>query len=73
MTLHLDVICLGRAAVDLYGQQVGGRLEDMQSFARHLGGSSGNLAARLSRLGVRGTTNSPKLAQVPCRQVPGSV
>ncbi len=49
----LDVICLGRAAVDLYGQQIGGRLEDMQSFAKYLGGSSGNLAAGLARLGVR--------------------
>ncbi len=44
---------MGRAAVDLYGQQVGGRLEDMQSFAKYLGGSSGNLAAGLARLGVR--------------------
>ncbi len=50
---HLDIICLGRAAVDLYGQQVGGRLEDMQTFAKYLGGSSGNLAAGLGRLGVR--------------------
>ena len=50
---RLDVICLGRAAVDLYGQQVGGRLEDMQTFAKYLGGSSGNLAAGLARLGVR--------------------
>ncbi len=49
----LDVICLGRAAVDLYGHQVGGRLEDMQSFAKYLGGSSGNLAAGLARLGVK--------------------
>lgn len=49
----LDVICLGRAAVDLYGEQVGGRLEDMQSFAKYLGGSSGNLAAGLARLGVK--------------------
>jgi 5-dehydro-2-deoxygluconokinase len=49
----LDVICLGRAAVDLYGQQTGGRLEDVQSFAKYLGGSSGNLAAGLARLGVR--------------------
>ncbi|HSD70073.1 MAG TPA: 5-dehydro-2-deoxygluconokinase, partial [Woeseiaceae bacterium] len=48
-----DVICLGRAAVDLYGQQIGGRLEDMQTFAKYLGGSSGNLAAGLARLGVR--------------------
>lgn len=49
----LDAVCLGRAAVDLYGQQVGGRLEDMQSFAKYLGGSSGNLAAGLAKLGVR--------------------
>ena len=53
MEKTLDVICLGRAAVDLYGQQVGGRLEDMQSFAKYLGGSSANLAAGLARLGVR--------------------
>jgi 5-dehydro-2-deoxygluconokinase len=49
----LDVICLGRAAVDLYGHQIGGRLEDMQSFAKYLGGSSGNLAAGLARLGCK--------------------
>jgi 5-dehydro-2-deoxygluconokinase len=49
----LDVVCLGRAAVDLYGQQVGGRLEDVQSFAKYLGGSSANLAVGLARLGVR--------------------
>ena len=53
MRKKLDVICLGRAAVDLYGQQFGGRLEDMQSFAKYLGGSSGNLAAGLARLGLR--------------------
>jgi 5-dehydro-2-deoxygluconokinase len=47
------VICLGRAAVDLYGHQVGGRLEEMQSFAKYLGGSSGNLAAGLARLGCK--------------------
>ena len=33
----LDVITLGRASVDLYGQQVGGRLEDMGSFAKYVG------------------------------------
>ena len=49
----LDIICLGRAAVDLYGQQVGCRLEDVQTFSKYLGGSSGNLAAGLARLGVR--------------------
>jgi 5-dehydro-2-deoxygluconokinase len=40
----LDVICLGRVAVDLYGQQIGSRLEDMTTFSKYLGGSSGNVA-----------------------------
>jgi 5-dehydro-2-deoxygluconokinase len=53
MSRPLDVICLGRAAVDLYGHQFGDRLEDMQSFAKYLGGSSANLAAGLGRLGSR--------------------
>ena len=53
MTRAFDLICLGRAAVDFYGQQIGGRLEDMQSFAKYLGGSSANLAAGAARLGVR--------------------
>ncbi len=53
MSRTFDLICLGRAAVDLYGQQIGGRLEDMQSFAKYLGGSSANLAAGTARLGVR--------------------
>ena len=30
----LDVITIGRSSVDLYGQQVGGRLEDMASFSK---------------------------------------
>ena len=33
---NLDIICVGRAAVDLYGQQIGARLEDMGSFATFL-------------------------------------
>lgn len=49
----VDLICLGRVAVDLYGQQVGGRLEDMSSFAKYLGGSSGNVAFGTARLGLK--------------------
>ena len=49
----LDLIAIGRAGVDLYGQQVGGRLEDMASFAKYLGGSPANTAAGLARLGLR--------------------
>ena len=41
---QLDVICIGRIAVDLYGQQIGARLEDMSTFSKYLGGSSGNVA-----------------------------
>lgn len=49
----LDVICLGRAAVDFYGNQIGSRLEDTSSFARYLGGSSANIAFGCARLGLR--------------------
>ncbi len=49
----LDVICLGRVAVDLYGQQIGSRLEDEMSFAKYLGGSSGNVAYGTAIQGLR--------------------
>lgn len=57
---ELDVICLGRAAVDIYGEQVGSRLEDTASFAKYLGGSSANIAYGTSRLGL----NSAMLTRV---------
>ncbi|MCH4564241.1 5-dehydro-2-deoxygluconokinase [Halomonas sp. EGI 63088] len=52
-TKTLDLICLGRAAVDLYGEQIGSRLEDMSGFAKYLGGSSGNIAYGTARLGLK--------------------
>ncbi len=51
--LNLDVITIGRSSVDLYGNQVGGRLEDMSSFAKYLGGSPTNTAVGASRLGLK--------------------
>jgi 5-dehydro-2-deoxygluconokinase len=48
----LDVICLGRFAVDFYAQQIGARLEDVTSFAKYLGGSSANTAFGCARLGL---------------------
>ena len=48
-----DLACLGRLAVDLYAQQFGARLEDARSMAKYLGGSSGNLAFGVARLGMR--------------------
>ncbi|MDP3748635.1 MAG: 5-dehydro-2-deoxygluconokinase [Phenylobacterium sp.] len=49
----LDLITLGRSCVDLYGQQTGGRLEDMASFAKYIGGSPTNTAIGSSRLGLK--------------------
>ena len=48
-----DVICVGRAAVDLYGEQTGGRLEDMLTFAKYLGGSPANTSVGCARLGLK--------------------
>ncbi|NNG04584.1 MAG: 5-dehydro-2-deoxygluconokinase [Inquilinus sp.] len=50
---QLDVICIGRSSVDLYGQQVGGRLEDMASFAKYVGGCPTNISVGTARLGLR--------------------
>ncbi|MBB4642835.1 bifunctional 5-dehydro-2-deoxygluconokinase/5-dehydro-2-deoxyphosphogluconate aldolase [Rhizorhapis suberifaciens] len=50
---RLDLIAIGRASVDLYGQQVGGRLEDMTSFAKYLGGSPANTVVGVTRLGLQ--------------------
>lgn len=49
----LDLITIGRASVDLYGAQVGGRLEDMGSFQKYIGGSPCNIAAGTARLGMK--------------------
>jgi 5-dehydro-2-deoxygluconokinase len=49
----LDLIAIGRSSVDLYGEQVGGRLEDMGSFAKYVGGSPTNTAVGAARLGLK--------------------
>ncbi|MEM9029259.1 MAG: 5-dehydro-2-deoxygluconokinase [Pseudomonadota bacterium] len=50
---QLDLITIGRSSVDLYGSQVGGRLEDMASFNKYIGGSPTNIAAGAARLGLK--------------------
>ncbi len=50
---ELDVITIGRSSVDLYGQQIGGRLEDMASFAKSVGGCPTNIAIGTARLGLK--------------------
>jgi 5-dehydro-2-deoxygluconokinase len=49
----LDLVCMGRTSVDLYGEQVGARLEDVQSFRKYVGGSATNIAVGTARLGVK--------------------
>lgn len=49
----IDLLAIGRSSVDLYGEQVGGRLEDMGSFAKYVGGSPTNTAIGGSRLGLQ--------------------
>ena len=60
MEKTLDLVAIGRSSIDLYGQQVGGRLEDMASFAKYVGGSPTNTAIGASRLGL----NSALLTRV---------
>src|SRR5687768_8755212 len=49
----LDVITIGRSSVDLYGQQIGSRLEDIGSFAKSVGGCPANIAVGTARLGLK--------------------
>ncbi|MEP3280036.1 MAG: 5-dehydro-2-deoxygluconokinase [Stappiaceae bacterium] len=49
---QLDVITIGRSSVDLYGQQIGSRLEDIDTFAKSVGGCPSNIAIGTSRLGL---------------------
>lgn len=49
----LDLISIGRSSVDLYGQQIGGRLEDMESFSKAVGGCPTNIAIGTARLGLK--------------------
>ncbi|MCE7026466.1 bifunctional 5-dehydro-2-deoxygluconokinase/5-dehydro-2-deoxyphosphogluconate aldolase [Jiella avicenniae] len=53
MEKNLDLITIGRSSVDLYGGQVGGRLEDMRSFDKYVGGSPTNMATGTARLGLK--------------------
>ncbi|WP_246737581.1 5-dehydro-2-deoxygluconokinase [Nordella sp. HKS 07] len=50
---ELDIITIGRSSVDLYGQQIGSRLEDIGSFAKSVGGCPSNIAIGTARLGLR--------------------
>jgi 5-dehydro-2-deoxygluconokinase len=50
---ELDLICIGRAAVDLYGEQIGSPLEEVQSFDKSVGGCAANIAIGTARQGLK--------------------
>ncbi|MGH3388294.1 MAG: 5-dehydro-2-deoxygluconokinase [Actinomadura sp.] len=53
MTTGFDVVTMGRVSVDLYPQQIGVALEDVETFGKYLGGSPTNVAVAAARLGHR--------------------
>jgi 5-dehydro-2-deoxygluconokinase len=48
-----DLITMGRVGVDLYPEQIGVSLAEVQTFAKSLGGSATNVAVAAARLGRR--------------------
>ncbi|MEH6443134.1 MAG: 5-dehydro-2-deoxygluconokinase [Oceanospirillaceae bacterium] len=48
---ELDVICLGRAGVDLYAQQPQQSFSEVTSFNKFVGGSPANIATTIAKLG----------------------
>ena len=52
MSAALELITIGRVGVDLYPQQGGRSLADVETFAKSLGGSPVNVAVAASRLGL---------------------
>jgi len=47
-----QIHCLGRVIVDLYADQLSTPLSEVRSFSKYLGGSAGNTAFGLARLGA---------------------
>jgi 5-dehydro-2-deoxygluconokinase len=48
-----EIITTGRVGVDLYPQQIGVPLAEVQTFAKYLGGTATNVAVQAARLGSR--------------------
>jgi 5-dehydro-2-deoxygluconokinase len=48
-----DLITMGRVGVDLYPEQIGVSLAEVETFAKSLGGSATNVAVAAARLGRR--------------------
>jgi 5-dehydro-2-deoxygluconokinase len=53
MVDRFDVIAMGRLGVDIYPQQTGVGLADVETFAKYLGGTAGNMSVAVARHGHR--------------------
>lgn len=49
----LDVVCFGRAGVDLYAREESVDMTDVSGFDKFVGGSPANIAVALSKLGAK--------------------
>ncbi len=52
-TAPFDVLTMGRIGVDIYPQQIGVSLREVETFAKFLGGSATNVAVAAARYGRR--------------------
>jgi 5-dehydro-2-deoxygluconokinase len=52
-TGSFDVVTIGRCSVDLYGTEIGSRLEDAEFFRKSVGGCPANIAVGCARLGMK--------------------
>ena len=57
----LDLLCLGRAGVDLYAMQPDTPLEHVSSFRKSVGGSPANIATAVAMLAGEPPTDLRKL------------
>src|SRR5215208_215436 len=65
MTEAFDVITMGRVGVDLYPEQSGVSLAEVQSFRKSLGGSPVNVAVAAARLGASRVAAITKVGDDP--------
>ena len=53
MTVHDDLVAIGRVGVDLYPLQHGVTLDEVRTFEKFLGGSAANVTVAAARHGRR--------------------
>jgi 5-dehydro-2-deoxygluconokinase len=53
MADHFEVLTIGRVGIDIYPEQIGVPLEDVETFGKFLGGSATNVAVAAARHGRR--------------------